>query len=253
MSEYHLEYPTTIVNGSILSPFSMSVVGPTMSGKTTFVVELLSERARVFSEVPEKVIWLYGTTAVHIEKMKRNFPRGFIDFYHNIPNDFEETLAKSCKDYITLVVLDDLQEEVTNSLQMLKLFTMTCHHKNVSVIFLMQDIFNTGRYRKTLLRNSQYMAVFDTQLDATLKQHLAAKLLPRRNDIFYQIYENATNRKFGYLFISGHPHGDSVLRFRTNITHNTQTVFCVHGLLPTAAPPPSPALLPPPPSPPPTK
>ena len=60
----------------------------------------------------------------------------------------------------TLVVLEDLMSQVTKSDDALFLSTVTAHHRFTSVLYLCQNIFNPGKYARTILLNCHYVVMF---------------------------------------------------------------------------------------------
>ena len=44
-----------------------------------------------------------------------------------------------------LVVIDYLMQELSNDQRITNLFTKGCHHRNLSVIFILQNIFHPGK------------------------------------------------------------------------------------------------------------
>ena len=54
---------------------TMCVVGPSHSGKTTFVIKLLDERHELFDCLPQRVVWCYGVYQheLHVDLQNRGF------------------------------------------------------------------------------------------------------------------------------------------------------------------------------------
>ena len=61
------------------------------------------------------------------------------------------------------VVVDDLMEEVSGNKAMNNMFTKYSHHRNISVFFLVQDLFKKNN--QTLTLNAQYMFLFKNPRD----------------------------------------------------------------------------------------
>lgn len=58
----------------------------------------------------------------------------------------------SSKQKHTLLVLDDLLLDIVNSKEMEHLFCTVSHHKNISVFFLSQSLYPSGKYSVILNR-----------------------------------------------------------------------------------------------------
>ena len=68
--------------------------------------------------------------------MQRNISN--ITFVEGVPCNLESMINPSKRN---LVVIDDLMRELSNDPRITSLFTKGCHHRNLSVIFILQNIF----------------------------------------------------------------------------------------------------------------
>ena len=59
-----------------------------------------------------------------------------------------------------VLVLDDLTEEVEQDKRVLDLSTKDSHHRNITVLYLTQDLFPPGKFSKTINRNAHYIVAF---------------------------------------------------------------------------------------------
>jgi len=72
--------------------------------------------------------------------MLRSAPN--INFVEGVRGDLESMINPSLRN---LVVFDDLMQELSNDPRITSLFTKGCHHRNRSVIFILQNIFHRGK------------------------------------------------------------------------------------------------------------
>ena len=56
----------------------------------------------------------------------------------------------------SIVILDDMMNNVVSDSSMMKVFTERNHHQNISVIFMTQNIFHQGKTAHTISLNTQY-------------------------------------------------------------------------------------------------
>ena len=98
---------------------NMIMAGPTDSGKSSYVVNLIKNSHIFFDKPPERVYWHYG---VHT-KMHDELKEMGVTMRREISDDFEKLPPNS------LIVIDDLMEEVKNSTAATRLFTGLAHHK----------------------------------------------------------------------------------------------------------------------------
>lgn len=206
----------------IKHPFCMIVTGPSMSGKTHFVVNLI-QNSQLIHPPPNNIVWFYG---IDTYDTRSNLRGDHIRFVRGIPESFDEYLD-SDKLINTLFIFDDLMQESVNNKTLSNLFTRQSHHMNVSVILMLQDVFYTGTERKTFFRNAQYLVLFSSPLDRSGIYAIAHKIMPKRIRGFLNLFEMICERPYGYLFIDGRQSTPSDARLRTDIFKPYQRVFMV--------------------------
>ena len=207
-----------LYNACLQVPFSMIVAGPSNSGKTTFVYDILNNCDRVIEKKIDYVLWFYGQT---VPSSKFSFDLD-IKFIHGLPVSFEEYIKPGSNG---LIVFDDLMKECANNSMIGEFFTQRCHHENLNVIYLSQNLFSDGKERRTLSKNATYLVVFNTPLDQTISMSLGRKLLPKDIKTFHEIFSDATKTPHSYLFIDGHQNSSPLLKYRGNICDVVQTVY----------------------------
>ena len=87
-----------------------------------------------------------------------------------------------------ILVLDDLMGEAVKDQNIVNMFTVGSHHKNISVLFLMQNIFQKGSHSRTISINSQYMVLFKNARDQTQIRTLAMQIFPTDWKNFLKYY-----------------------------------------------------------------
>ena len=108
------------------------------------------------------------------------------------------------------------------------LFTRESHHRNITIILILQDLFSYGKQRKTFLRNSHYLVLFNNYLDKSSIYTIAQRIMPKRIRLFLSIFEKATRKPYSYLFIDGRANTPESARFRSDIFGTYQTVYVVN-------------------------
>ena len=209
----------TIFDARIEHPFLMLVCGATQSGKTHFVLELLQQSHRLIDKPLGNVVWFYGQITEAIRKHQSQYN---ITFVEDIPSSFDDYIDD---DKNNLFIFDDLMEQASNNKNITKLLTKESHHRNISVIFIMQDLYYNGSERKTLLRNCQYLVLFANPMDMTAVYSIASRMVPKQVPSFLKIFEVVTSTPHGYLFIDGKQNSPNQARFRTDIFKPYQRVY----------------------------
>ena len=101
---------------------------------------------------------------------------------------------------------------------MTNLFAKGCHHRNLSVIFILQnELFILQKELRDMSLNSHYLVVFKSPRDSSQVNHLARQMFPGHVKYMQEAFEDATKRPYGYLFCDLKPETPTDVRLRTNI------------------------------------
>ena len=120
----------------------MLVAGPTGSGKTRWITQLISGANRFSSPPPQKITYFYGEYQSIFGSIKG------VNFIKGLPENLIEKFDGTVPEWI---IIDDLMSESANSKIISELFTKGSHHRNLSVILIVQNFFTRGKES----RNSQ--------------------------------------------------------------------------------------------------
>jgi len=185
-------------------PFTALVAGPTGCGKTQFVFKLIQNVDVMVDPTPSRIVYCYG----EYQQLFRKYP--LVTFHQGLPNiaDFDGSEP-------VLLVIDDLMNEADESVA--NLFTKGSHHRNVSGLFLVQNLFFKNKHVRTISLNSHYMVLFKNPRDASQFASLARQMYPHKSAFAIEAYKEATREPYGYLFVDLRPEQDEDLRLRTNI------------------------------------
>ena len=112
------------------------------------------------------------------------------------------------------IVIDDLMAETDE--RVTTLFTKKSHHRNTSVLYLVQNLFPQKKSR-TICLNSQYMVVFKNPRDASQMSHLARQMYPGRVKFVQGAFKDATSVPYGYLLVDLKQDTPEDMRLRTAI------------------------------------
>ena len=193
-------------------PFTALICGPTQSGKTQFMSRLLMEREALITPPPESIIWCYGEYQPAYVELTSKIPG--IRFVEGIPTDLDALISP---DVANILVIDDLMTETGNNKTITDLFTKGSHHRNLSVVLILQNLFHQGRETRTISLNSHYLVLFKNPRDGSQITHLAKQMYPGHTRFVQESYVDATRDPYGYLLIDLKPNTPEVLRLRTNI------------------------------------
>lgn len=168
-------------------PFSMVVTGPSMSGKTTFVLELLRRRNEILAEPVEKVFYYYTEYQPVFNNHKD------IIFINSI-EDLEAMVCNNC-----IVVYDDCMESLEGTLNkyIKKVFTRQVHHANRGVIILLQNAFCKNLV--SISRNATYLVLGSFPYDKLIISNIARRVSPGNIAFIIDAYNKVTREGYGFL------------------------------------------------------
>ena len=130
-------------------PARIIVCGPSNSGKTNLVTNLLN--AVYFRDPITKVMWYYGHGQPGYRKMAE---RGIV-LREGLPEDLEHDFPGHTPEGQTrILVLDDLMKEAANNEGVLDIFTAKSHHKNITAIMLTPHLFLQGKHPVNISPNA---------------------------------------------------------------------------------------------------
>ena len=167
------------------------ICGPTGCGKTFFVKKFFKYIPQMIDTRFERILFYYS-----------EWQSGYAEYGDKI--EFREGLPQSA-DFASdprakLIVIDDLMREASNN-SIVDLFTKGSHHKNLSVIFITQNLFHQGHGQRDISLNTNYIVVFKNPRDRAQIQHLARQIFPENPRFLQEVYFDATSRPHGYLLL----------------------------------------------------
>ena len=189
-------------------PFTCMIAGPSQSGKTYLVNNILSFNQIIIKPEIQRIYYCYSAWQDFFNTFNVINPE--IKFIKGLPDISEISSLEN-----NLIILDDLMSKIDESV--LNLFTVDSHHKNISVIFITQNLFAQGKFSRTISLNSHYLIVFNNPRDKTQINVLARQLFPHNSSYFLESFEDSVKKPHGYLFIDLKQSTESRNRIQTGI------------------------------------
>lgn len=178
--------------------------GPTGSGKTSFIKKFLQERERLIDTPIEEVIYCLPEGQLVDDSIP------YTKLHRGVP---DISLFKDQKPRI--VVLDDLLSSVDANV--VELFIRGSHHFNLSVVFVVQNLFSKNKGCREISLNSHVIVLFSNPRDKQQISVLARQISPENPRFISEAYTDATRKPYGYLVLDLHQVTPEEYRFRTNI------------------------------------
>jgi hypothetical protein len=212
-----------IYDGRLPKIFRMVISGSSSTGKSHFIGELLENQNGILHEDMDKIIYLRGVETEKEQRLKKEFGSRII-FYDGIPP--EEILLKECEakgNENHVLVIEDLDDEVSKSAVISKFFTAYSHHLKCSVIYTTQNFFKNGPERLSVMRNCTHLILFNINLDETVIRFIAQKIYPKNPKSLIELYEKVTGKEYQHLAI--YTQCPKELKFRSETTKSVQKIY----------------------------
>jgi hypothetical protein len=120
------------IDFTLFTPFTMCVLGPTFSGKSEFVLDLIKRRHEVTLDKLDKVVYVYSEMQPRFKDFAKENPD--VTFTNQL--DQVKKLAKEN----TLIIFDDLMMDFQSKDNdfITEFFIKGAHHRKCSVILILQ-------------------------------------------------------------------------------------------------------------------
>lgn len=189
----------------------ITICGPSASGKSVFVQNLVANRGAMFREPVNNVHWFFAITpppVVKSEKIHLHAGR-LTPGWSNViqPKD--------------IVIIDDLMDTADSDAgrELTNAFTRLAHHRPCTLVYITQNLFSANsRDNRTRNLNSHYLVLMNNPRDALQIAHISRQMFPTSREFLVNVYRHVTqNKAYSYLFLDFRQETPSQLRVRTGI------------------------------------
>ena len=145
-------------NFQLTKPFRALICGPSSSGKSTLLKNILKNKNLFLSEDFDSIIYYYPEYSC--SKFRENYIEELKQLYNCVTSvsglpDYNDLITIKSN---TLLIFDDCFEELMNNNVGRQLAIQLSHHQNLSYFVTSQNFFSGGKYLKTFSR--QYTDYF---------------------------------------------------------------------------------------------
>ena len=126
----------------------------------------------MLTPLPARILWCYGEYQTLYGTVNG------VDFQQGLPDlDNLDPTEKH------LIILDDLMDETDQ--RVASLFTKNSHHSNISVMYIVQNLFHRRKHHRTLSLTAHYMVVLQTRETYRRSWPWRIKCIPKGRSAFW--------------------------------------------------------------------
>ena len=122
-------------------PSATLLSGPSQSGKTVLTMNILRNAHHMYTTPPQRIVYAYGVYQKIFGELEAECEN--VTLHEGLPGrELIEEIGSEDENHHSLLVLDDLLDEICKSAEMCALFTRDVHHRRISVIMISQNIYH---------------------------------------------------------------------------------------------------------------
>ena len=179
-------------------------------------------REYLFDILPLHIVWCYKEwqSAYNVLQEREG---SNIKFIHGNPDDEDEIVSDTSAPH--LVIFDDMLGDKNQ--EKIKLwFTRTGHHRNATVVYITQNLFQQSKASHSITLNAHHLILFQSH-----RNKMQIKVFSNQLQAPHMIhaFNDATSKPHDYLLFDLKPNTSNYLRFRTDIFQNWFTITTQQG------------------------
>jgi hypothetical protein len=203
------------------SPVAICISGPTQAGKSTLTGKILERRDEIIdtgaSGSIDRVMYCYTEWQPSFFELKAKVP--CIEFHKGLPDEYSDGTGSP-----SIVVLDDLQDEVGRSGDANNAFTRKSHHQNINLLILTQTFFHKDL--RTVTANVGVIILMKNPRNSSFVEFLARQMNSGlKNELMTTAYKKCISKQYGYLVIDLTQTQDDRFRLRSSMFPEDCIIF----------------------------
>lgn len=199
-------------------PCNIMIAGPTGCGKTYFLHRVLFHK--LIDPMPTRIVLVYQEDQPMYAQWREWYPQ--LEMIHGWQENLDEMFKSS---ETNLLILDDQMGAAGKSEELKTLFTMVSHHRNLTVIYLVQNIFDQGKSMRTVSLNAQYFVLFRNPRDVEQLHRLGSQMFEDKKQIISKVMNQIDDESGSYLIAMTKPRHKEYTRLYTGIFPNEELRF----------------------------
>ena len=195
----------------------MMVVGPSGSGKSMLVADLLVNE-KIFHPSFDIIFYIYQHWQPLYDELRSKSNK--ITFVQGLNWKQLKSRGNTKRQ---LLIFDDIYNEACNQAEFLQL-VVSGRHQNQHAIILKHNLYQKGQNAKTIELNVTQMLLMKNPRDIVQIDCLGRQLGCR--SLLLSAYKSATSKPFGHLLIDLDPRCDEKLRLCSQINSDVTIFYC---------------------------
>jgi len=198
--------PITDDDMKFQTPCAISLTGPSQCGKSTFIVNLIKNRDKMFNPNFKRLIYCQPSNLCVrgnpiFEEILKSFPTA--ELVCGLPDvkklNLDMDTTSKC------LIIEDLMVELMNSAEMVHLFTVQIHHSNLCVLASIHNQYYNSRFAKSLSRNIGYKIFFYNRLDLRELKMISSQISNNSNFLIecFNFLMTKFDNNNAYILIDG--------------------------------------------------
>ena len=197
-------------------PSRMIIFGPSSSGKTTLIQRMLTEADALFGFYFDNIKYISGQAFPSIDSVN-DVP---IEKYSDLNDDMIDSIDSTRNN---IIVFDD-NIYIMNDRLISDMFTKLSHHKNFSIVLLLQNLYPKTKFSRDISINSNYIILMSNPREVTQVQRLSHQI-DGSNFILESYLDNTRNKPYSYLVLDFVQDTPDILRVRSELFGNDITIY----------------------------
>ena len=200
------------------TPFTCLLAGPTQSGKTSVIFNILRER-HIMMDVPtDNIIYFYNRWQPSFTRFKEE--NIVTDWIGELPSIelLEEMTSPYKNGNGSIIVIDDFMTQLNSDIS--DLFTLLCHSNRISIFLLTQNVFSKNPFFRTISLNSQYVFIFKNSRDSSQITNYARQFAPTNTRWVVEAFRTCTKSAYSYMMFDHHNKTEEEVRVRSHMLRN---------------------------------